>query len=225
MPTVTIERNSVNWLRINNSLDFETSRLSEFAQLSTYINDATSETFEVKYIRPELRFYTIHRVFADFDLTSIPNGSVITDIKVYIFVKNTNIDRFYVVPGGESLLAGNTSDFSRYVINNLTSYGNFYPNVADKITISLNENEILFPLGGVDYFSLGFIQIGDFSDDINLTSEFSFLTENNGTSYPYLEITYTEPSGFSHNVLGVSNATINSIVGVNKTTISTVIGK
>jgi hypothetical protein len=224
MATITLNWNSVNWLGIGDVVSLAAARTSPVADFSNFITGGdVNQTSEVKYY-PNRDKYDLHRIFADFDISSIPIGSTITGITLQIYVGLINSSgRFHVIPGGA--LSGNITDFSLFDYASPKQYADFYPiNRRDLLTIILSDEQVAFPIPGSNYFTLGFVSSADYDDQPGDIDRFNMETLLGVTSFPRVTITYDPPLNFTNDFIGISNANISKVSGTDLTSIQKING-
>jgi hypothetical protein len=204
-----ISRTGINHLS-KTERTFVAARQSPTADTNEYITDNTdSEIPVLMNTRGDIR---IDRIFVDFDISVIPNGSIITGIQLELNVSSLTNEIFYVIPNQNGLLAGDVSDFSGFDYNSPLHYGSFIPN-SSKTIITLND--FSFPIPGVDtIFSIGLITRPDYLNYTDI-SAFSIRTMDSGLYSPRIFVTYnSQPVGVVGSLSGVGKATISSLNGL-----------
>lgn len=214
----------MNWLGIQDSPSLNVARISALADFSNFITGGdVNQTSEVKYY-PYRDKYDLHRIFANFDISSIPIGSTITGITLQIFVGTINgSGRFYVVPAVDSM-KGDIRDFSLFDYTSPTTYAAFFALSEGALTIILSDSEVAFPIPGSNYFTLGFVCAADYENQSGAIDRFNMETFRGGIGFPRVTITYDPPLNFTNDFIGISNANISKVSGTDLTSIQKING-
>ena len=170
------------------------------------------------------RNFTFFRIYLSFNLSSIPVGSSINNIRLYLKRKDTIKIPYtpIIAYAGSIPVDGLDSEFPLYIVNILRGESLSTITIDDDSQYYSSSlfNLVRYPVSPGDTLSIGIVDDYDFNNTVNSFSDLYQISNSVGVE-PYIEVDYTAGGGgYQNNVMGVSSANISSVRGVLSANIS-----